>query len=419
MKLFLRLLKESFVFSFNALIANPVRTVLSLLGVTIGIFTIIAVLSTVDSLEKSIKDNLSFLGTDNLRVEKWPWDFNNPSYEWWKFFRRPEPTYREYEFLKENLLNAEAVEILTSREGVNVKYSNNSSRVDNLNGVVFENQFFGDWEFIAGRFFTENETLTGSNAAIIGYKIMEDLFKTPDFAIGKQLKIKGKSYTIIGVTKEQGESFGAGDSFDRQMFIPFNSFKKIFKVGRKGSNAVLRVKGNGDEDPGLVNLEYELRGLIRAKRGIKPIEDDSFAINRPEYLASFVSTIFGTISIAGWVIGSFSILVGGFGIANIMFVSVKERVPIIGLQKSLGAKKYFILMQFLFESSFLSIFGGLFGIFFVFLLTLPDLGTFDLIISLENVILGVTISSVIGILAGLLPALFASNLDPVEAIRSN
>ena len=419
MKLFLRLLKESFVFSFNALIANPVRTVLSLLGVTIGIFTIIAVLSTVDSLEKSIKDNLSFLGTDNLRVEKWPWDFNNPSYEWWKFFRRPEPTYREYEFLKDNLINAEAVEILTSREGVNVKYSNNSSRIDNLNGVVFENQFFGDWEFIAGRFFTENETLTGSNAAIIGYKIMEDLFKTPDFAIGKQLKIKGKSYTIIGVTKEQGESFGAGDSFDRQMFIPFNSFKKIFKVGRKGSNAVLRVKGNGDEDPGLVNLEYELRGLIRAKRGIKPIEDDSFAINRPEYLASFVSTIFATISIAGWVIGSFSILVGGFGIANIMFVSVKERVPIIGLQKSLGAKKYFILMQFLFESSFLSIFGGLFGIFFVFLLTLPDLGTFDLIISLENVILGVTISSVIGILAGLLPALFASNLDPVEAIRSN
>lgn len=419
MKLFLRLLKESFVFSFNALIANPVRTVLSLLGVTIGIFTIIAVLSTVDSLEKSIKDNLSFLGTDNLRVEKWPWDFNNPSYEWWKFFRRPEPTYREYEFLKDNLVNAEAVEILTSREGVNVKYSNNSSRVDNLNGVVFENQFFGDWEFVAGRFFTENETLTGLNAAIIGYKIMEDLFKTPDFAIGKQLKIKGKSYTIIGVTKEQGESFGAGDSFDRQMFIPFNSFKKIYKVGRKGSNAVLRVKGNGYEDPGLVNLEYELRGLIRAKRGTKPIEDDSFAINRPEYLASFVSTIFGTISIAGWVIGSFSILVGGFGIANIMFVSVKERVPIIGLQKSLGAKKYFILMQFLFESSFLSIFGGLFGIFFVFLITLPDLGTFDLVISLENVILGVTISSVIGILAGLLPALFASNLDPVEAIRSN
>ena len=419
MKLFLRLIKESFIFSFNSLIANPIRTLLSLLGVTIGIFTIIAVLSTVDSLEKSIKDNLSFLGTDNLRVEKWPWDFTNPGYEWWKFWKRPEPIYREYEFLRDNLTSAESVEIISSRGGINVKYLNNSSVIDNLNGVVFENKFFNDWDFVSGRFFTQNETLTGANAAIIGHKIMKDLFKTPENAIGKQLKIKGRSFTIIGVQNEQGEAFGGGDSFDRQMSIPFNSFKKIYKVGQKGSNAVIRIKGISDNDPGLVNLEYELKGLLRAKRGLKPIEEDNFAINRPEYLASFVSTIFSTISIAGWVIGSFSILVGGFGIANIMFVSVKERVPIIGLQKSLGAKKYFILMQFLFESSFLSIFGGLCGIFFVFLLTLPDLGSFDLVISLKNVIIGVTISSLIGILAGFFPALFASNLDPVEAIRSN
>ena len=391
----------------------------SLLGVTIGIFTIIAVLSTVDSLERSIKDNLSFLGTDNLRVEKWPWDFTNPGYEWWKFWKRPEPIYREYEFLRDNLSSAESVEITSSKGGVNVKYLNNSSSIDNLNGIVYENKFFNDWEFVSGRFFTQNETLTGANAAIIGHKIMKDLFKTPENAIGKQLKIKGRSFTIIGVQKEQGEAFGGGDSFDRQMSIPFNSFKKIYKVGRKGSGSVIRIKGISDNDPGLVNLEYELKGLLRAKRGLKPIEEDNFAINRPEYLASFVSTIFSTISIAGWVIGSFSILVGGFGIANIMFVSVKERVPIIGLQKSLGAKKYFILMQFLFESSFLSIFGGLCGIFFVFLLTLPDLGSFDLVISLKNVIIGVTISSLIGILAGFFPALFASNLDPVEAIRSN
>tara|TARA_B100001778_G_scaffold174576_1_gene143620 strand:- start:2765 stop:4024 length:1260 start_codon:yes stop_codon:yes gene_type:complete len=419
MKLFLRLLKESLVFSFKSLVVNPIRTLLSLLGVTIGIFTIIAVLSTVDSLERSIKDNLSFLGTDNLRVEKWPWDFTNPGYEWWKFWKRPEPIYREYEFLRDNLSSAESVEIISSKGGVNVKYLNNSSSIDNLNGIVFENKFFNDWEFVSGRFFTQNETLTGANAAIIGHKIMKDLFKTPENAIGKQLKIKGRSFTIIGVQKEQGEAFGGGDSFDRQMSIPFNSFKKIYKVGRKGSGTVIRIKGISDNDPGLVNLEYELKGLLRAKRGLKPIEEDNFAINRPEYLASFVSTIFSTISIAGWVIGSFSILVGGFGIANIMFVSVKERVPIIGLQKSLGAKKYFILMQFLFESSFLSIFGGLCGIFFVFLLTLPDLGSFDLVISLKNVIIGVTISSLIGILAGFFPALFASNLDPVEAIRSN
>ena len=113
MKLFLRLLKESLVFSFKSLVVNPIRTLLSLLGVTIGIFTIIAVLSTVDSLERSIKDNLSFLGTDNLRVEKWPWDFTNPGYEWWKFWKRPEPIYREYEFLRDNLSSAESVEIIS------------------------------------------------------------------------------------------------------------------------------------------------------------------------------------------------------------------------------------------------------------------------------------------------------------------
>ena len=142
MKLFLRLIKESFIFSFNSLIANPIRTLLSLLGVTIGIFTIIAVLSTVDSLEKSIKDNLSYLGTDNLRVEKWPWDFTNPGYEWWKFWKRTEPIYREYEFLRDNLTSAESVEIISSRGGINVKYLNNSSVIDDLNGVVFENKFF-------------------------------------------------------------------------------------------------------------------------------------------------------------------------------------------------------------------------------------------------------------------------------------
>ena len=419
MKLFLRLILESLFFSFNAIIANPIRTLLSLLGVTIGIFTIIAVLSLVDSLEDSIQDSLDFLGTDNLRVEKWPWEFDNPGYEWWKFWKRPHPTYKEYAFLKENLKNAEAVEILVYREGLTIKYLNNSSSEVNLTGIVYESKEINDYKILSGRYYTENETIVGSNYVIIGYKIMEDLFKNSDYAIGKDIKIKGVKFRVIGVFEEEGESFVGGDSFDRQMTVPFNSFKKIYRVGKKGSNAALIVKGNSELDLGLENLEYELRGVLRARRGLKPTEDENFAINRPEYLTGFVSAIFGTISIAGWVIGSFSIFVGGFGIANIMFVSVKERVPIIGLQKSLGAKNYFILMQFLFESSFLSIIGGVIGLIFVFLITFVDLGSFDLRISLTNVILGISISTIIGVCAGLIPAVFASRLDPVEAIRSN
>ena len=389
------------------------------MGVTIGIFTIIAVLSLVDSLEDSIQDSLDFLGTDNLRVEKWPWEFDNPGYEWWKFWKRPHPTYKEYTFLKENLKNAEVVEIMVFRERLTIKYLNNSSSEVTLSGVVYESKEINDYKILSGRYYTENETILGSNYVIIGYKIMEDLFENYDYAIGKEIKIKGVKFRVIGVFEEEGESFVGGDSFDRQMIVPFNSFKKIYRVGKKGSNAALIVKGNSELDPGLENLEYELRGLLRARRGLKPTEDENFAINRPEYLTGFVSSIFSTISIAGWVIGSFSIFVGGFGIANIMFVSVKERVPIIGLQKSLGAKNYFILMQFLFESSFLSIIGGVIGLIFVFLITFIDLGSFDLRISLTNVILGISISTIIGICAGLIPAIFASRLDPVEAIRSN
>ena len=419
MKLFLRLILESLFFSFNAIIANPIRTFLSLLGVTIGIFTIIAVLSLVDSLEDSIQDSLDFLGTDNLRVEKWPWEFDNPGYEWWKFWKRPHPTYKEYTFLKENLKNAEAVGIFVGRDGLTIKYLNNSSSEVGLTGVVYEAKEIQNYKIFSGRYYTENETILGSNYVIIGYKIMEDLFENSDYAIGKEIKIKGVKFRVIGVFEEEGESFVGGDSFDRQMTVPFNSFKKIYRVGKKGSNAALIVKGNSELDSGLENLEYELTGVLRARRGLKPTEDQNFAINRPEYLTGFVSAIFGTISIAGWVIGSFSIFVGGFGIANIMFVSVKERVPIIGLQKSLGAKNYFILMQFLFESSFLSIIGGVIGLIFVFLITFVDLGSFDLRISLTNVILGISISTIIGVFAGLIPAIFASRLDPVEAIRSN
>ena len=419
MKLFLRLILESLFFSFNAIIANPIRTFLSLLGVTIGIFTIIAVLSLVDSLEDSIQDSLDFLGTDNLRVEKWPWEFDNPGYEWWKFWKRPHPTYKEYTFLKENLKNAEEVGIFVGRDGLTIKYLNNSSSEVGLTGVVYEAKEIQNYKIFSGRYYTENETILGSNYVIIGYKIMEDLFENSDYAIGKEIKIKGVKFRVIGVFEEEGESFVGGDSFDRQMIVPFNSFKKIYRVGKKGSNAALIVKGNSELDPSLENLEYELTGVLRARRGLKPTEDQNFAINRPEYLTGFVSAIFGTISIAGWVIGSFSIFVGGFGIANIMFVSVKERVPIIGLQKSLGAKNYFILMQFLFESSFLSIIGGVLGLIFVFLITFVDLGSFDLKISLTNVILGISISTIIGVCAGLIPAIFASRLDPVEAIRSN
>jgi putative ABC transport system permease protein len=177
------------------------------------------------------------------------------------------------------------------------------------------------------------------------------------------------------------------------------------------------VKGK-PEDEGLVELEAEIVGLLRTKRGLKPTQTTNFSINRPEAATKAVSGLFGVITIAGWVIGSFSILVGGFGIANIMFVSVKERTNLIGIQKSLGAKNYFILFQFLFEAIFLSLIGGLVGIGLVYLLSFISLGSLDIILSPQNIILGLSVSSIIGVAAGIIPALGAARMDPVEAIRS-
>jgi putative ABC transport system permease protein len=169
---------------------------------------------------------------------------------------------------------------------------------------------------------------------------------------------------------------------------------------------------------GLQNLEYEVKGKMRTIRGLKPYEEDNFAINRSEMMADAIGEMFSIIGIAGWVIGGFSILVGGFGIANIMFVSVKERTNIIGIQKSLGAKNFFILFQFLFESVFLSLIGGGVGILLVSLITFIPMGTLDIILTPGNIMLGLGVSVVIGVLSGIIPAVIASHLDPVIAIRS-
>jgi len=415
-----RLILESFRFAWNALKMNLLRTTLSLLGVTIGIFAIISVFTIVDSLEKNIKESLSFLGSGVIYVGKWPYTADaNGEYKWWDFWNRPNPSYHEFKFLDDKLKTAADISIY-AKANTTLKRKNNSvSDVKLIGGSYLYSNLF-DLNIEEGRYFNTKETETGRNVALIGANVLESLFPNGQDPIGKEIKVKNMKYVIIGLLKKEGESFMGFDSKDDHCVIPYNAFRKLYSTGTGRWNeleSTIGMKGL-DKDIGLVELENELTGLLRNQRGLKPKESDNFALNRPEAIANVLNGVFDVFGIAGWVIGGFSILVGGFGIANIMFVSVKERTNIIGIQKSLGAKNYFILFQFLFESVFLSVIGGGVGIFLVFLITFIPMGSLEVGLSMQNITLGLGVSAIIGTVSGIIPAALAARLDPVIAIRS-
>jgi putative ABC transport system permease protein len=416
----LRLISESLSFAWKALKSNLLRTILSLLGVTIGIFSIIAVLTLVDSLERNIRDSFNFLGSDIIYLDKWPFTGGNTR-DWWKdFIRRPNVSYSEYRFLKANLKAGSHVSIYSFANEITVKAGSNGINKILLRGVALDYEYMREVNIEKGRYLTTDEIEGGRNVVVLGSEVAKALFPKMDNPTGEFVKIKNLRFKVVGVSKRQGESFLGMTSVDYECIIPYDSFRKLYNTGsgrwdELGSH--IGLKGYQD-DTGLVLLENEIRGTMRVKRGLKPFQKDNFAINRPEAIANAISGVFDVLSMAGWVIGGFSMLVGGFGIANIMFVSVKERTSIIGLQKSLGAKNYFILFQFLFESVLLSMIGGLSGLLLVWLLTFAPFGSLQVELSLPNIILGLGVSSVIGLIAGIVPAAVAARLDPVIAIRA-
>ena len=414
--IFIRLIFESFRFAWSALKMNLLRTILSLLGVTVGIFSIIGVLTLVDSLEKSLKDSFGFLGANVMYVQKWPWSFEN-NYPWWKYVNRPQPTYDEFKFIEANITEGIGISIFADKAGLTIKKQSNSISGVKLSGITFGHSDVYDMPISQGRYFTMQEVESGRDVVLIGANVAEALFpNTP--APGSNIKIKGLKFTVIGTLKKQGENFIGMPSSDDNCFIPYRSFRKLYATRRRwGVESVVAVKGR-ENDQKLKRLEGELTGLMRRKRGLRPREESNFALNRSEMVADQLGILFEKVSFIGFLIGLFAMLVGGFGIANIMFVSVKERTNIIGIQKSLGAKNFFILWQFLFESIFLSVLGGLAGLFLVYLTTFIPLGSFQIIMSVNNIVLGLVIAAIVGTISGIIPAAIAARMDPVLAIRT-
>ncbi|SFU27850.1 putative ABC transport system permease protein [Pustulibacterium marinum] len=415
MFVYFRVFIESFNFAVNALKNNKLRTFLSLLGVTIGIFSIIAVLAAVDSLDRNIKENLSGLDKNTIYLTKF--SFGPTDVPRWQRENFPQVTYEEFEFLQKNTPDADAIAYMVFGINENIKYQGKTISSVEVSAASEQVQAIEDIKVEDGRFFSEPEAKSGSPVIVLGVTLAENLFGSSN-PIGKQVRVFGRKLTVIGVLQKYGNSM-FGNTPDERAFVPANFVRRFMNSGKNGIPSAVTIKPKKGID--MAAFEGVLKQKLRNHRGLKYEDPDNFFVNKLSSMTDMIDNIIGMMNIAGWIIGGFSMLVGGFGIANIMFVSVKERTNLIGIQKSLGAKNKFVLFQFLFEAVILSLIGGLVGLFLVWIGTLIAtslIDDFEFILSFKNIVLGTSVAIIIGLISGIVPAWRASRLDPVEAIRT-
>jgi putative ABC transport system permease protein len=413
-----QLILTSITQALQELRVNKLRTFLSLLGITIGIFCIIAVLTVIDSMKNNIQKEMATLGSDVVYINRWPWVPESGEYKWWEFWRRPSMSITELHAIQRNVPSAKIATLCLSVNGEKVKHYDQEASGINTYGVTENFDKLQNIEIATGRYLSASEIDGGSNTVVIGQEVYESLFPGNTDAIGEHVSLKGKSFAVVGVMKKVGQNM-AGFNFDEGLIFPYYAAASIYDLQSLNYDPLLIVKARSGVT--LEDLKYEIEGALRQVRKVRPGQPNNFAINQLSQITERLDMMFGTINVVGWVIAGFSLLVGGFGIANIMFVTVKERTRIIGLKKAIGARPGSILLEFLIEAVTLCITGGLIGIVIVLLLTLLMNYGFDFPITLsaKNFFIGVSISAIVGVLAGYIPARAAARLDPVVAIRSN
>lgn len=417
MRQFIRIVTTSFKIAIQELRVNKLRTFLSLLGVTIGIFCIVAVFTVLDSLEKNIHNTVASLGDDVLYINKWPWMDEGGEYKWWEYWRRKVMTTKELKAIEQQSQIVRYATLCYSSNNITAKQ--NQYEISGINGYAVTPYFekMQNFEISQGRYFNNVELLGGNNFVVLGYEVSQELFPGNTNPVGHSVSFWGKRFNVIGTLKKAGDNM-TGFNFDRGILFSYYTAAGTVNVTDDEANILLMVKAksgiNADE------LSYETEGILRAVRRVQPGAKNDFSINKLSQVTERLNMMFSMIDLVGLVIAFFSLLVGGFGIANIMFVSVKERTKIIGLKKAIGAKRREILTEFLIEAITLCLIGGLIGIIFVVLmgLLLTNVMGFAVTLSPKNFMIGISVSTVVGILAGYIPARSAARLDPVVAIRS-
>jgi putative ABC transport system permease protein len=411
-----KIFTESFRQAFQQLNTNRLRSFLSLLGISIGIFCIIGVQSAMDSLEDNIRSSFDKFGDDVVYVSKFSWE-EPPEESWWKYMKRPNPSYEDYEYIKERAQNSSIASFYFFIGGRTVKYRSSSLERVFLIGITYEYGDIFELNVVKGRYFSPSEYYYGASKVLIGYDVAENLFGTAD-PIGKRIDVGGKKAEVIGVLEKSGDELLTIIKYDSAILLPYAMGKQYVKLSGNGPGGGIAVKAKGTV--GLETLKDELTRVVRAGRRLRPKEPSDFSLNTLSLFSNVLDSFFSVLNILGLVIGIFAIFVGAISVANIMFVSVKERTNLIGIKKALGAKRFVILLEFLTESIILCMIGGLGGLMLVWMVTkvLSPQIAFDIYLSYGNVIWGFVWSFAIGIVSGFIPAFQASRLNPVDAIRA-
>jgi len=395
---------------------NKLRTFLSLFGITIGIFCIIGVMATLGSLEHNIQSEIKSFGTNTIYLDKWDYSSGGDGqYPWWKFIKRPSPKFEQIEQIMERTPSAKYAAFKINRQA-DVEYEDNALKNVLLYGFTDDFSNIQPVEIMYGRYMSPSEFQQGTNAAVIGNEVAEQLFVRPERAVGRMITTKGKKIIIVGVIKKQGNQMLGGWQLDDAVVMPYRYARTI--MDERNAEPLILVQGL-DNLP-IAVLKDDLKGAMRAINKLSPAQEDNFSLNDVNEWSKAFEAAFSGINMGGMLIGGISLIVGLFGVANIMFVSVKERTSQIGLKKAIGAKSHIILIEFLLEAAFLCLIGGFIGLALVLGLTkiLSGAFNFPVYISTSNLVTAISICFVVGVLAGIIPAIIAARLNPVVAIRS-